>query len=361
MKLTAEQIRTVVQRILLAAGATEAEARGVGLRLANANLVGHDSHGLIRVCQYADQLRDGTIRSGAELTRVARFNAVEIYDANLGFGQLAAETTTRTGIGKAREFGVSAIGLRNVSHVGRLGDWAELAAEQGVISFHFVNSPAKPGVSPFGGVERRMATNPVCIGYPVEGRDPLIVDMTTSSVAEGKLRVANAAGNPIPEGWVLDKQGNPTTNPGDYYAGGALQTMGAHKGYGLSLAIDLLAGALTGGKTVGPDETVNRNNMFSIFIDSAATGMADEANAIAASYLDWIKECKARDPAAPVLVPGEPEAAQKRRRARLGINVPDGIWAQVTAAGKRFGLTEDQLTVRETDNGTGMAVHQAAR
>ena len=215
VKLTAAQIGRVVQRILRAAGATESESERVGFRLANANLVGHDSHGLIRICQYAEQLRDGTIRSGAEFKLVAQLGGVAIYDANLGFGQLAAELTTKEGIKKAQEFGVSAIGLRNVSHVGRVGDWAELAAEQEVISFHFVNSPAKPGVSPFGCVERRMATNPVCIGYPVAGRDPLIVEMITSPVAEGKLRVASAAGKSIPEGWVLDREGNPTTNPDD--------------------------------------------------------------------------------------------------------------------------------------------------
>ena len=232
-----------------------------------------------------------------------------IYDANLGFGQLAAEVTTRDGVARAREFGVSAIGLRNVSHVGRVGDWAELAAEQGVISFHFVNSPAKPGVSPFGGIERRMATNPICIGYPVAGRDPLIVDMTTSSVAEGKLRVASAAG----------------------------------KGYGLSLAIDLLAGAFTGGKTVSPHETVNRNNMFSIFVDSSACGMQDQASEIASSYLSWVKNCVARDPSQPVLIPGEPEAQEKRRRLQLGIDVPDGVWRQVVATAEALGISEDKL------------------
>ena len=138
MNLTAQQIGRVVRRILRAAGANATESERVALRFAGANLVGHDSHGLIRVCQYAARLRDGTIRSGAKPELVARLGAVAIYDANLGFGQLAAEVTTEEGVGKAREFGVSAIGLRNVSHVGRLGDWAELAAEQGVISFHFV-------------------------------------------------------------------------------------------------------------------------------------------------------------------------------------------------------------------------------
>ncbi|MYA89701.1 MAG: Ldh family oxidoreductase [Boseongicola sp. SB0662_bin_57] len=344
VNLTAAQIGRVVQRILRAAGATESESERVGFRLANANLVGHDSHGLIRVCQYAGQLRDGTIRSGAELELVAQLGAVAIYDANLGFGQLAAELTTKEGIRKAQESGVSAIGLRNVSHVGRVGDWAELAAEQEVISFHFVNSPAKPGVSPFGGVERRMATNPVCIGYPVAGRDPLIVDMTTSAVAEGKLRVASAAGKSIPEGWVLDREGNPTTNPDDYYNGGAMLTMGAHKGYGLSLAIDLLAGAFTGGRTVSPLETVNRNNMFSIFVDSKACGMQDDANAIASSYLAWIKDCSARDPNAPVLIPGEPEGRERRCRIQSGIDVPGGVWLQVVGTAEGLGLSAAELT-----------------
>ncbi|MEO1250301.1 MAG: Ldh family oxidoreductase, partial [Pseudomonadota bacterium] len=159
VKLTAEQIKAVTERILCAAGATEDESRQVGIRLANANLVGHDSHGLIRVCQYADQLRDKTIKSGVELTEVARNGAIAIFDANLGFGQVAAEKTTREGIKIAGETGVAVIGLRNVSHVGRVGDWAEMAAQAGMISFHYVNSPAKPGVTPFGGIERRMATN----------------------------------------------------------------------------------------------------------------------------------------------------------------------------------------------------------
>jgi len=346
VKLTAEQIGRAVQRILRAAGATEAESERVGFRLANANLVGHDSHGLIRVSQYADQLRDGTIRSGAELKLIAEFGAVAVYDANLGFGQLAAEFTTEEGINRAREFGVSAIGLRNVSHVGRVGDWAELAAENGVISFHFVNSPAKPGVSPFGGIERRMATNPICIGYPVDGSDPLIVDMTTSSVAEGKLRVASAAGKSIPEGWVLDKEGSPTTDPNDYYNGGALLTMGAHKGYGLSLAVDLLAGAFTGGKTVSPHETVNRNNMLSIFMDTKACSMQDDANEIASSYLAWVKDCTALNPSAPVLVPGEPEAREKRSRSEAGVYVPDGVWRQVVETADALGLSEADLLDR---------------
>ena len=343
VKLTAEQITTVVERILCAAGATQDESRQVGIRLANANLVGHDSHGLIRVCQYADQLADGTIKTGAELTEVVRNGAVAIFDANLGFGQVAAEKTTREGIRIAGELGVAVIGLRNVAHVGRVGDWAEMAAQAGVISLHYVNSPATPGVTPFGGIERRMATNPVCIGYPVKGRDPVIADMTTSSVAEGKLRVARAAGDPVPEGWIVDKHGQNTTNPDDFYAGGALLTMGAHKGYALSLAIDLLAGAFTGGKTAGPSETVNRNNMLSVFIDPRVVGLDEDRDEIASAYLDWIKDCPARDPDKPVQLPGEPEATAKRHRTQSGIDIPQGVWDQVLATARHLGIEEGEL------------------
>lgn len=343
MNLTAEQVKAVVERILCAAGATRDEARQVGIRLANANLVGHDSHGLIRVCQYADQLGDKTIKSGVELTEVARNGAIAIFDANLGFGQVAADKTTREGIRIAGDLGVAVIGLRNVSHVGRVGDWAEMAAQAGMISFHYVNSPAKPGVTPFGGIERRMATNPVCIGYPVAGRDPVIIDMTTSSVAEGKLRVASAAGKSIPEGWIVDRQGNPTTNPDDYYGGGAMLTIAGHKGYGLSLAVDLLAGAFTGGKTVGPAEAVNRNNMLSVFVDGAVADLDQDADQIASSYLDWIKACPARHPGKPVLIPGEPEASEKRKRLQSGIDVPDGVWAQILTTATNLGIDEADL------------------
>ena len=343
MRLTAQQLEGAAARILAAAGASEGDARQVAIRLVNGNLVGHDSHGVIRLCQYAEQLRDGSIRSGGELTQVADFGAVSVFDANLGFGQVMAEAATRKGIEKAKTYGSATIGLRNVAHVGRLGDWAELAAEAGLVSFHFVNSPAKPAVSPFGGVERRMSTNPICVGIPVEGRAPVIVDMTTSSVAEGKLRVANMAGRSIPEGWILDKEGKPSQKPGDYYDGGAMLTMGAHKGYGLSLVVDLMAGALTGGGTTSPTESVNRNNMLSFFIDPAACHAGGEANGIAAGYIDWVKASAARDPAAPVLIPGEPENLERAKRSKNGIEVPDGIWRQILDTAEGLGLSEAAL------------------
>lgn len=343
MKLTKEQLTTAAARILNAGGATQTDSETVAERLVNGNLVGHDSHGVIRLCQYVDQLRDGTIKTGVALEPVADFGAISIFDAGLGFGQVMAEHACREGLDKASRFGISMVGVRNVAHVGRLGDWAELAADRGIVSIHFVNSPAKPGVVPFGGRERRMATNPICVGVPVDGQDSLIVDMTTSSVAEGKLRVARAAGRAIPDGWIVDKNGDASNDPNDYYEGGAILTMGGHKGYALSLVVDLFAGAMTGGGTTNPDEKVNRNSMMSIFIDPRAYGHDGTLSEIASSYLDWVRACKARDGHEVVLIPGDPERRTKKERSRDGIELPDGVWQQIVETANAVGLSQHQL------------------
>ncbi len=343
MKFSKDQLTTAATRLLNAGGATQTDSEKVAERLVNGNLVGHDSHGVIRLCQYVDQLRDGTIKTGVELETVADFGAISIFDAGLGFGQVMAERGCREGLDKASSHGISMIGMRNVAHVGRLGDWAELAADEGFVSIHFVNSPAKPGVVPFGGRERRMATNPICVGIPVNGQDSLIVDMTTSSVAEGKLRVARASDRPIPDGWIVDKNGKVSNDPNDYYEGGAILPMGGHKGYALSLVVDLFAGALTGGGTTSPDDAVNRNSMMSIFIDPRSYDRDDTMSRIASSYLDWVRTCRAADGNGVVLIPGDPERTTKLERVRAGIELPDGVWAQIVETANAVGLSQQQL------------------
>lgn len=343
MNLTRDRLTVAAARILRAGGATEPDAQKVAERLVNSNLAGHDSHGVIRLSQYVDQLREGTIKTGQELTTLADFGAVMMFDGNLGFGQVMAEAALRKGLEKCRKFGIAMTGLKNVAHVGRVGEWAELAADEGVVSIHFVNSPARPGVVPFGGKERRMSTNPICIGMPVEGRDAVIVDMTTSSVAEGKLRVARAAGRAIPEGWIVDKNGEPSTDPNDYYDDGAMLTMGGHKGYALSLMVDLFAGALTGGGTTGANETINRNNMTSIYIDPAACDRHQQNAQIAASYLDWIRACQPSVEDGCVLIPGDPERNMRKQRLQGGIDLPAGIWLQIVECAESLGLSEDKI------------------
>ena len=223
-----------------------------------------------------------------------------------------------------------------------MGDWAELAADAGQVSLHFLNTSGGLRVAPFGGSDRRLSTNPITIGIPVAGDDPVIMDMTTSMVAEGKLMVALNRGEPVPEGWIIDPQGRPTTDPQDFYAGGALLTVGGHKGSGLSIVTDLLAGAITTGKSSDPTDQVLRNNMLSIYI---APAVYDPAGAVAretARFIAWVKASPPVRPDAPVLLPGELERTTRAARREQGIPLDDKTRTDLIAAADSVGIARDR-------------------
>src|SRR4030095_1264955 len=250
----------------------------IARRLVDSNLVGHDSHGVLRVGKYLEWVREGWLKPNTPPTIVFDSDAIAIIDGNRGFGQVIGEFATRLGIEKAARNGIAMVGLRNCGHLGRLGDWAEMAAAERQVSLHFLNTSGAQRVAPFGGSDRRLSTNPLAIGVPVAGGPPVILDITTSTVAEGKLMVALNKGERVPPGWIVDRDGRPTTDPKDFYDGGALLTIGAHKGSGLSIITDLLAGAVTTGRSSDPGDTVLRNNMLSIFI---APAIYDRENRVA--------------------------------------------------------------------------------
>ena len=344
MRFSKDQLEGVATQILRAANADLSEARVVARHLVKANLMGHDSHGVIRLSQYVEHIREGAIHPGAELVTLRDAAAVTLFDGGRGFGQVMATKALAVGLEKARRFGIAMVGLRNVGHVGRLGDWADLCSEAGVVSQHFVNSPARPAMVPFGGRERRMSANPICVGVPESDGPGLSVDMTTSSVAEGKLRVARAAGKAIPPDWIVDRDGQATTDPADFYEGGAMLPMGKHKGYALGLVVELFAGALSLGETTDAQPTVNTNNMLSILIDPGAYEAADDSAGIASAFLDFVRSSRPADPSAPVQIPGEPEARTEQSRLREGIEIPEPIWAQIAATAATLGLSETELT-----------------
>jgi uncharacterized oxidoreductase len=233
------------------------------------------------------------------------------------------------------------IGLRNCGHLGRVGDWAELAAAAGQVSLHFLNTSNGLRVAPFGGGDRRLSTNPITIGVPVAGSDPVIMDVTTSMVAEGKLMVAVNRGERVPEGWIIDKHGRPTTEPKDFYDGGALLTVGGHKGSGLSIVTDLLAGAISTGKSSDPADSVLRNNMLSIYI---APNVYDAEGAVArevSRFVAWVKASPPLNPDAPVLLPGEVERATRAERTAHGVPIDDKTHADLLAAAASVGIVGD--------------------
>ena len=251
---------------------------------------------------------------------------------------MIGEYAMKLGIAKAAQKGIAMIGLRNCGHLGRLGDWAEMAADAGQVSLHFLNTSGAQRVAPYGGSDRRLSTNPIAIGVPIAGGDPTILDITTSTVAEGKLMVAVNKGESVPDGWIVDKDGKPTTDPRDFYAGGALLTIGAHKGSGLSIVADLLAGAVTTGKSSDPDDTVLRNNMLSIFIApavyDAAGGVAHEA----ARFIEFVKASPPAKPGEAVKAPGDVERATRKQRLASGIPIDDTTWSDLTTAAQSVGI-----------------------
>jgi len=320
------------------AGSSAAEAATIARRLVDANCVGHDSHGIIRVGKYLEWVEKGWLRPNQPPTIAFESDVIAIIDGNRGFGQVTGEFAAQLGIGKAAKSGLAMIGLRNCGHLGRVGDWAEMAAAEGQVSLHFLNTSGAQRVAPFGGRDRRLSTNPISIGIPVDGGDPVIVDVTTSTVAEGKLMVAANKGEHVPEGWIIDRDGDPTTDPQAFYDGGALLTVGAHKGSGLSIVTDLLAGAVSTGRSSDPDDGVLRNNMLSIYIDPAVYAPDGSVMTEARRFVDWVKASPPMRAGEPVLAPGDIERRTRAMRMRDGVPIDDKTLEDLIAAAESVGI-----------------------
>ena len=342
--IAAPKLVAVVAAIMEGGGCSEAEAHSIAERLVDSNLVGHDSHGVLRVSKYLEWVRAGWLKPNAAPSIVFDSDALAIIDGNRGFGQVVGEFATRFGVAKAAKTGIAMIGLRNCGHLGRLGDWAEIAAAAGQVSLHFLNTSGAMRVAPFGGSDRRLSTNPMAVGVPLAGTDPAILDITTSTVAEGKLMVALNKGEQVPAGWIVDKQGRPTTEPKDFYDGGALLTIGAHKGSGLSMITDLLAGAVTTGRSSDPDDDVLRNNMLSIFIAPAVYDPAGAVLAEARRFVDFVKASPPVKRGEPVLSPGDVERRNRAARLANGVQIDEKTWSDLLAAASSVGVDEHKIT-----------------
>jgi hydroxycarboxylate dehydrogenase B len=341
--VAADRLARYVATVMAAGGSATDEAATIARRLVDSNLVGHDSHGVIRVSKYLEWVRAGWLVPNQRPSVAVESDAFAIIDGNRGFGQVIGEFATRHGIAKAARTGIALIGLRNCGHLGRVGDWADLAADAGQVSLHFLNTSGAQRVAPFGGRDRRLSTNPICVGVPVEGGPPVILDITTSTVAEGKLMVAVNKGEQVPAGWIIDRHGQPTVEPQDFYDGGALLTVGAHKGSGLSIITDLLAGAVSTGRSSDPDDPVLRNNMLSIYIAPAVYAPDGAVLREARRFIDWVKAAPPVDPAQPVLAPGEVERRTRAERTAQGIPIDDKTWSDLAAAAQSVGVATDAM------------------
>jgi uncharacterized oxidoreductase len=345
--LTHGLLRAVAARILSAAGAAEADAATVADHLVDANLAGHDSHGVAMVPYYVRAIGAGVLDPRAHAAVEDGGGPALAVDGRSGFGQVVAREGIAAGIARARAGGVVAVALRDAFHVGRVGAYAEQAAAAGLASIHLVNVVGHaPFVAPFRGTDPRLSTNPFCVGVPgPDGRPALLLDFATSHVSYGKVRNAYAAGAPAPPGALIDARGRPTDDPSVMFVEpkGAMRPMGEYKGYGLALACELLAGALAGGGTLPRVPTADAritNNMVSILLDPARFPGGPSFAAEIAEGIRWVKASPPADPAQPVLVAGEPEAAARAARLAGGVPVPEAIWEEIRAAGRAVGAAE---------------------
>ena len=249
----AAELRATVTRIIEKAGSLPAEAAQVADNLVMANLSGHDSHGVGMVPRYVDAVLEGGLKPNTGIKVTLDGGAMLGIDAQQGSGQITGVQAMELGMARARQHGSCIMALSRSHHLGRIGHFAEMAVAQGLVSLHFVNVISRPVVAPFGGGDGRFGTNPCCIGIPMGAQAPYVLDFATSRVAQGKMRVAYNKGEQVPEGYLIDEHGRPTTDPGVVVRSqgplGALMTFGEYKGYGLAVACELLGGALTGGGT----------------------------------------------------------------------------------------------------------------
>ncbi len=336
-----DKLHDIARRVFTAAGSDPEEAQIIADHLIEANLRGHDSHGVGLIPNYLQHLEGGTVFANRKGRVVSEDGSLIVYDGERAWGQIAAREAVMLGIAKAREAGVAVVALRNPHHIGRVGTYGEMCAAAGLVSFHFVNvTDARPAVAPWRGSDARFSTNPVCIAIPGPEADrPIILDMATSIVAMGKVRVARNKGEPMKPGTLLDGEGKPTTDPGAMYGQrrGALLTFGEHKGYALAFVCEMLAGALCGSGTMRPERqgrNTATNGMLTIVIDPSRlidrAWLADEI----AAMTDYITASPPRRPGEPVLIPGDPERLNRAERIAHGVPIDEETWRELTVAAR---------------------------
>jgi LDH2 family malate/lactate/ureidoglycolate dehydrogenase len=338
--LSPDTLRALASAILEAVGSEPETARFVGDSLVDANLAGHDSHGVMRLLLYASTARSGQVEAAARAVVARKTGATATVDGANGWGQPAMWLATETAIELAREFGVGAVTVARCYHIGRVAPYVERVAHAGMIGLAM--SSAGPGVAPYGGRTRVLGTNPIAWAAPRGGgKPPLCLDVATSTFAEGKVMMAKTRGELVPPGVIVTADGHPTQIPDDLYDGGALLPFGAHKGSGFSILAQIVGHGLAGMLPPSPVSQLGANGPLVLAIDVESFGPLDQC-------LGEIEaQCKAITDAPPaegfdrVRLPGEPEVESRARRAIEGIPIPESTWTDLLALADELGVRDE--------------------
>ena len=344
--LTEEQLLEFGTALLAAGGATAEESEIVGRSLIQANLRGHDSHGVMRIPFYVKQVQEGRLKSGAELSVVYETASNIVADGSWGFGQVLSRQLMDKLIEKASQVGIASGTLRQSAHIGRLGEYAEMACDKNAATLICANTHgAAQRVAPVGGKRPRLGTNPLCIGMPGGQNGPFVLDFGTSATAEGKVRVKKIAGEEVPSGWILDPEGNPTNDPHQLYGdpAGTILPMGgdqAYKGFGLSFMIEMICGALSGGQCAYPNPPAPIGNcVFFIVIDPKHYAGYEHLKTEVENLEQYVRDCPRIDGVEELYLPGDPERNTMEARQNAGIPIDDGNWKALGALAQEIGVS----------------------
>lgn len=344
-KFTPEPLIEFATSLLKAGGATEDEAEHVARSLVDSNLRGYESHGMMRIPSYIQMLNDDVIVSGMDLVIQSESPTHIACDAGWGFGQVQAERLRCRLRDKALEQGVGVGTLLHSGHIGRLGEYCEASAKDNLVTMLMVNSHgAVVRVAPPGGKSPRLSTNPLAIGVP-HPDGPLVLDFSTSATAEGKVRVKKIAGETCPDGWLLDNEGQPTNDPTTLYGDppGSILPMGgsqAYKGFGLSLMIEILTGALSGGRCAHePMYPKNGNCVFMLLLNPAHFGGQEHFQTEVTQLASFVRDCPRAGGTDEIMLPGDPERKTLATRLRDGIPFDDENWGKLTELAEKLGVT----------------------
>jgi hydroxycarboxylate dehydrogenase B len=350
--LQVERLIDFVADVFVHSDSSAEEARRIATYLTTANLTGHDSHGVIRVPVYIRWKKMGSVVPDQTIELVVNTPSLAVVDGRFGYGQTVTPQAVRIGIEKCKASGLAAVALRNAGHIGRVGDWAELAAAEGLVSVHFVNAAGSLLVAPFGGVQKRLSTAPYCVGIPRKGQDPIVLDFATSVVAEGKVLVASRGGKKLPKGALIDADGTLSEDPAVLYGPhsaegardhtkgtGAIRAFGEHKGSGLAFICELLGGALTGTGATAPDRRF-ANGMFAVYVDPKVVDTSNFFDSEISRYVDFIRATKPVTGVDAVLIPGDPERKMRADRTKNGVPLPDDTWAAIVNTAREVGVSE---------------------
>ena len=340
-RLSAEKLCRIGTLLFEKAGTPRDIAARVADSLVASNLAGHDSHGITACVGYVRRVLDGGLDPKAQPVVVNESPTTALVDAKLGFGKIAADFAMELLIKKTLAMKVAAVGIRNCFHIGRLGQYAERAVEANIIAMvTLCGGGAGTSTTPYGGAGKTLGTNPYAFGVPAGSQPPLIVDFATTQVAGGKIAVARDKGELVPEGWLVKKDGSPTTDPNEFYRGGMLTTMAQHKGFGLSIVAEALGGALTGSTWFKKDDNPGNN----VFMWGVATDAFLPAGEFAKREDASIVKIRATPPAVgfkEVLIPGDPERRAKLERERAGIELPEQTWKEIRGIAEKLAVTAE--------------------